>query len=670
MNDSQGTRFFPGQKIEQYILGEQIAIGGMGQVFLAFQESMNRQVAMKFLPPVDSENADTVARFEREVNMISSLEHPHIVPVYGFGDVEGIPYIVMRYMSGGTLRDSFQGGKLDLVGILAIVNQIVTALDYAHEQGIIHRDLKPSNIFLDERNNAYLADFGLAKTISGSHDLTRTDEGISGTPEYMSPEQVRGLRLDGRTDIYSLGVIVFQILSGQPPFSGSNPMETVLKQISDPIPLISLLQPTLPKELDAVFNKVLAKAIDHRYQTGREFINDLYEVLDSIESDWRPASSLDLVDVQAKNNIESTNEDSADPTKTGILNPATDLLDDATLQGISKVKRPQRILGYFTVVIFLLIGLSIAGYMLYGFLYNPFQNIEVQEVNRIESPRDIEFDAEGNVWVIGDATGEIYKLQSACSEALEGCGSTLAQVEVGSRPLFLVSGENEMLVGRQLSPGLTGISLDGNSMRPIEFPHVPADAVVFDSFIWITSGQDLIQLDTNGNEIATFSAGNTANSLYQTEDYIWVALEGEGRLRRFNLLLKAFDLDILLPVSPNQLISIIGDEANRQMWVSFNRDSQLIQIDSATGELMNSYATSGFPVDIEVYDNNVWIVAKGDNEIVAYSRLDGSIIGTIITIDSPVAIAIEPCEVVGCAHLWAVSESTGFIYRMDVSSTE
>ena len=664
----QGARFFPGQKIDQYILGEQIATGGMGQVFLAFQESMNRHVAIKFLPPVDSENADTVARFKREVTMISRLEHPHIVPVYGFGDVYGVPYIVMRHMSGGTLREHFQDGRLNLQRILEVVDQAVAALDYAHEQGIIHRDIKPSNIFLDERDNAYLADFGLAKTVSGSHDLTRTDEGISGTPEYMSPEQVRGQKLDGRTDIYSMGVIVFQILSGHPPFAGQNPMETVLKQISDPIPSIHALQPELPKELDDVFKKVLAKNAEERYQVGREFVSDLREVLSSKPLNWMPTTGNGngLVNVKPESKTKYPVNGAIDPTQRGIDPQLNGSDADATVRDARWFQQPQQRTGFFVLTALLIVGLIIGGYLLYDFNNNPIRQLAVTQTPAIaDSPLDIEFDDQGAVWVISQGSGEVLKLEADCPVDTSSCGDVLDRFAVGSRPLFLAVGEEEILVGRQLSQGLTSISLNDNSIRLIEFPHIPADAVVYGESIWITSGRELIEIDFEGQVLASFDVGVTPNALYQTEDFIWVALEGEGRLRRYNLLMRDFDIDLPLSVEHNQLISITGDEANQQIWATFNREDLLIQIDSKTGALLGSYDTKSLPVDIGAYGGRVWIVAKGDSEIVAHNGLSGSIIGEVTAIDSPSTMTIESCGI-GCAYLWVASDSAGTIHRINL----
>lgn len=672
MNEFLNTRFVPGQKVDQYVLESQIATGGMGQVFLAFQESMNRQVAIKFLPEVDSQNPDTIARFKREVSMVTSLEHPHIVPVYGSGNESGVPFIVMRHMSGGTLREHFQEGKLNLERILKVVDQIVIALDYAHTQGIIHRDLKPSNIFLDERQNAYLADFGLAKPVSGSYDLTRTDEGISGTPEYMSPEQVRGMKLDGRTDIYSLGVIVFQLLVGYPPFSGQNPMETVLKQISDAVPSVSSIQPDLPRELDHVFYKVLSKAVDERYQSGREFADDLKAILHPIRLSW----VRQIVDHPSERTQEGNTipGDSSERTKEGLTaNEKDEEQDVPTVKSINKKSafniNYQRL---FIAILgmLLLAGLIAGGIWGYQNLIPKVLPLEVSPVNIAQSPRDLEMDANGNVWVIDHDAETVIKLRTDCAEDVSVCGSILGQVFVGSRPTFIKATNDELLVGRQLSQGLIGVPLDGSEPRDIDFPYIPADVIVIDESIWITSGEDLIELSLTGEERASYMAGNVAGAIYQTGRSLWVALEGEARLRRFNLDSRQFDLDVPLSIEANQLISLMGDPSSDSLWAAFNRSNQLIEINGNSGELLQSVRTGSLPLDIDLHDGVVWLVARDDNEIAAYQQSNGAYIGSLFEgVEKPSSMVVEDCGE-GCAFLWVASESTGIIHRIDLSVLE
>ncbi|NJN00463.1 MAG: serine/threonine protein kinase, partial [Aquincola sp.] len=194
-----------GKNIGPYTILEEIGRGGMATVYSAMQTSMNRKIAIKVLPPHFMHDPGFLERFEREVDVIAHLEHPHILPIYDYGQAEGVPYIAMRYLGGGSLAQRIRRGPLELSEIDKPLTQVCQALDYAHQQGVIHRDLKPGNIMLDETGNAYLSDFGIAR-VMGSN---LTGSAIIGTPAYMSPEQAHGLNIDGRADIYSMGIVLF-----------------------------------------------------------------------------------------------------------------------------------------------------------------------------------------------------------------------------------------------------------------------------------------------------------------------------------------------------------------------------------------------------------------------------------------------------------------------------
>ncbi len=213
-------------------------------------------------------------RFEREAHLIAKIEHPAIVPVYDYGEHENNLYLVMRYMPGGSLADKVKEGVSTLRDASQIISQIAPALDAVHSQGIVHRDLKPGNILFDGFGNPAISDFGIAHFTSATSDLTGS--AIIGTPSYMSPEQVRGdANLDGRSDIYALGVILFEMLAGHGPFQSATPLSIAFKHLTDPIPSIRSFRPDLPVEMEGVLNKALAKDREMRYSTASELALDL-----------------------------------------------------------------------------------------------------------------------------------------------------------------------------------------------------------------------------------------------------------------------------------------------------------------------------------------------------------------------------------------------------------
>ncbi len=262
-----------------YEVLEEIGRGGMATVYRARQASVDRDVAIKVIRGGISEDPAAVQRFQREARVIARLEHPHILPIYDFDGAHDPPYIVMRYLDGGTLKDVMRQGLLPLEEVAYLIQQVASALDYAHRQGIVHRDIKPSNIMIDRDGNAFVTDLGIAR-ITGGVDAQRKGITVSGaiigTPEYMSPEQAMGRDdVDSRADIYSLGVMLYEMLAGELPYQADNAMAVLLKHLQSPIPSITSRNNSLPELLDLVIEKALAKEPEARYVTAGELAREL-----------------------------------------------------------------------------------------------------------------------------------------------------------------------------------------------------------------------------------------------------------------------------------------------------------------------------------------------------------------------------------------------------------
>jgi serine/threonine protein kinase/Tfp pilus assembly protein PilF len=253
-----------GQELGGYRIISQIGKGGMATVYKAFQPSLDRFVAVKVMPPFYAQEDDTfVKRFKREAQSIAKLRHPNILLVIDFGEHDGLIYIVMEFVDAGTLTERL-GKPLPFDEAAVILEQVASALDYAHVQGLVHRDVKPSNILLPKPDWPLLTDFGLAKIVGGSQ-LTITGT-IAGTPAYMSPEQGQGESVDARSDIYSLGIVLYEMMTGCVPYQAETPMAVVVKHIIEPLPLPTMKNPDLPEAIERVILKALAKNPDDRYQ--------------------------------------------------------------------------------------------------------------------------------------------------------------------------------------------------------------------------------------------------------------------------------------------------------------------------------------------------------------------------------------------------------------------
>jgi serine/threonine protein kinase len=269
-------------KFSRYEIRGELGKGGMAEVYRAYDPRFDREVALKIMRREMLQDQKLRERFERETRILASLELEGIVPVYDVGQSDdGQLFYVMRLMTGGTLADQMQNGPLSTSTILRVLQRIAPVLDMAHENGIIHRDLKPGNILFDKQGHAYIADFGIAKSIRViAPDTTASSSGILGTPRYMSPEQGRGESVDGRSDIYSLGVIIFEMLVGKTNFdSVVTPLGLAFTQETNVIHRVLDTNPSLPPGVQAVIEKVLARDRDLRYATCMEFVTDLLNAL-------------------------------------------------------------------------------------------------------------------------------------------------------------------------------------------------------------------------------------------------------------------------------------------------------------------------------------------------------------------------------------------------------
>ncbi len=270
-------------RLGSYEVLEEIGSGGMASVYRARQASVDRDVAIKVLHKSVDGKDESILRFQREARLIARLEHPHILPVYDFDGSHNPPYIVMRYLSGGTLKEVISRGQLPFDEVGFLMRQLGAALDYAHRQGVIHRDIKPSNIMIDRDGNTFVTDFGIAR-MAGGTDSTITQAGaLVGTPEYMSPEQLMGNdEIDHRTDIYALGVMLFQMLTGKLPFPAEPITALIFHHLQSPVPSASALNETLPTAIDEIIARAMAKDARQRYETAGELARDVVRALGQV----------------------------------------------------------------------------------------------------------------------------------------------------------------------------------------------------------------------------------------------------------------------------------------------------------------------------------------------------------------------------------------------------
>ncbi len=274
------------EKIGRYEVKCELGKGSMATVFCAHDPYFARDVALKWMARDTLKDPTFRERFMREARIAASLENAAIVPVYDFGEYDEIPYLVMRYMVGGSLATRLKSGAFTPTETLPVMERLTAALSEAHAKGIIHRDIKPANILLDGQGQAYLTDFGIAKLlVSSATPLTKS--GVVGTPAYMSPEQAKGMEfIDQRSDIYALGLVLFEMLTGKRPYEGGdNAMQYALMHVVGPVPHITDIVPDFSSELDQVISRALAKDAKDRYATADELALALRQSLEGVTTE-------------------------------------------------------------------------------------------------------------------------------------------------------------------------------------------------------------------------------------------------------------------------------------------------------------------------------------------------------------------------------------------------
>lgn len=280
--DSPGADL-TGRTLGEFEILRKIGAGGMGQVYLARQLSLKRQVALKLLRKDLAGNATAMLRFQAEAEAVATLNHPNIVQVYGAGECDGLRYMALEYVEGRNLREHLaRKGPPELPIALSIFRQVALALQKAHEGGLVHRDIKPENILVTRKVEVKVTDFGLSRFFTGGESVHLTQSGVTlGTPLYLSPEQAQGQEVDHRSDLYSLGVTSYHLLCGEPPFRGATALEVALKHLTDVPRPLGELRPDLPADLCALVHRLMAKKPGDRPQSARELLRELARLKDN-----------------------------------------------------------------------------------------------------------------------------------------------------------------------------------------------------------------------------------------------------------------------------------------------------------------------------------------------------------------------------------------------------
>ena len=340
--------FLIGETVGAYRITEQLGSGGMATVFKAYHAALDRYVAIKVLHPAFKEDPNFLARFQREARVVAKLEHPNIVPVHDFSEHNGQPYLVMRFIEGETLKARLARGPLSMAEALKVIHLVGAALTYAHGQGVLHRDIKPSNVIITSKGDVFLTDFGLARIAQAGESTLSTDS-ILGTPQYISPEQAKGERdLDARTDVYSLGVVVYELLVGRVPYQADTPFAVVHDHIFTPLPMPRSINPSLPEPLERFLLKTLSKNRDDRFASVQDMTAALSRAVD--EAGITLPGSTSTVVVSGEPSTVVTAQTAAAPSKPATPEPV------ATTAAAKKPVRPIVWIGLGALIVMAIIA--------------------------------------------------------------------------------------------------------------------------------------------------------------------------------------------------------------------------------------------------------------------------------------------------------------------------
>jgi serine/threonine-protein kinase len=357
----------PQEQLGRYHLLTKLGQGGMGAVYKAQDTRLDRLVALKTISQVQSDPS-AIQRFQREAKVCAKLHHPHIVTLYDFEEIEGIFFLTMDFIDGCSLEELLAKQSLPLTKVCKIMGEILDAVEYAHGQGIVHRDLKPSNILIDKQGKPFVTDFGLAKAMYSSSVISQPGT-VLGTPAYMSPEQAQGEQTDVRSDVFSLGVILYQMITGSRPFDGENVFAILHCLVNGKFKKPREIVPQIPEALERICVKALAKEREHRYQTAQEMANDVHQYLaneaatGSKTAMRRSASATGektTVRSQSRKNVEQSESVSASKTSTRVApqRPKTVRRENSAERGKPRQSKTMS-LGTITLCVLAIVCLSL-----------------------------------------------------------------------------------------------------------------------------------------------------------------------------------------------------------------------------------------------------------------------------------------------------------------------
>lgn len=633
-----------GTELAGYRLERVIGEGGMGVVYCAQHLHLGRRDAVKLMAPEHATTADARRRFIRESRAAASLKHPSIVTVYSAGEVDGQLYIAMELIDGCDLRTLRQTEHiLAPERLLRLLEQIADALDSAHEHGLVHRDVKPGNVLVDGER-AYLTDFGLTKTREFTTDSSSVtaEGGFVGTVHYSAPEQITGTNVDRRADIYSLGAVVYECLTGDVPYPRGDSMTTALAHMSDPIPRVTTKRPDLPPAIDPVIEKALAKDKGDRYQTCREFYDAVADALEGA-----PSAVPSLPRKRARRKPSDPDARTAPEAGTGrrphvpvwaagllVIPIAAAVAIVASSGGHTVRKQSEHVRAKPPAP-----------------KPSPWQVATTGHILR--RPFGITVGS-GGTWVTSFAQDSIRRLNPATGEV------TGERIAVGDGPMGVAVAKGFVWVADNHADAVERVDPTTSTAYRDAIPvcNGPVDVRAAAGSVWVSCENDdtVARIDpANGIVVSRTHVGDLPRGLTATHGVVWVADRRDGAVTRINAATgKVMGKPIAVGRDPHFMTV-----ANGMVWVTVNDDDAVTRIGAKTAHVVGKPIHVGHaPWGIAYGLGSVWVANSASNSVTPINPRTGKA-GTAITVGhQPSGVAT------GAGAVWVTNNNEGSVTRI------
>ncbi|MEA2440641.1 MAG: serine/threonine protein kinase, bacterial [Thermoleophilaceae bacterium] len=628
--------FDTGQRFGAYLLGKLIGRGGMGVVYQAQHVHLGRTVALKLLTPELSESEDFRTRFLRESRIAASIEHPGIVTVYDAGEVNGVLYLAMRYVRGTDLAALLtQRGPLIPKETLSILGQVAEALDAAHAAGLVHRDVKPANVMI-EGDRCYLADFGLTKRTAETRALTEAGQFL-GTVDYVAPEQIEGREVDGRADVYALGCVLFECITGSRPFPRDSQVAVIFAQLREPPPRASELRPDLPGAIDAVIQRALAKSPDERYPTCAALVAAAGQAAPTqpspIPGPDEEAAAAAIAPTAATPG--ATLPPTIPPADLGLptapLPPSVAGLPTAPLPPPSPTGRPSRLLPIAAAAAVLIAAIVAIVVVLSSGSSEPKTTL-----------------------------APVNPAGSGTPGAPEtGAGPHVAgTIQVGKRPAGVVFRDGLLWVADNAGASVTRVKPDGSSRASIPVGEQPYDLASNSSSVWVANSRNdtVTRIDASTSQAGPqLPVGRKPLFLTAEEKVVYVANSGEGSVTKLDASSGASLGTIPVGNGPRGITT-----DSDSVWVA-NRDSDSVSRIAKDGSGVRTIPVGHHPVGVISRDGVAWVANEGSGTV-SRIEIDTNRLSTIRVGSGPVAL------VALAGYVWVANRDDGTVVRVDAAS--